>query len=228
MSTERSAPKIFLFRHGETEWSLAGQHTSRTDVPLTQRGEQSAGRVGQRLRGFSFTQVFTSPRLRARRTCELMDLDTEAKIDPKLAEWDYGDYEGHRTDEILREQPGWNLFVDGCPNGESPAEVCARADAIIDGLTPLTGNTALFSHGHIGRMIAARWIGLEAAQAQRLVLNPASMSILGYERDERVLMLWNADARALASSHLPLGDLRPMKQRALERWEGEGGEIPSS
>ena len=204
MSTERKELRIFLFRHGETEWSLAGRHTGRTDLPLTQHGEQEARRVGQRLRGITFSRVFTSPRLRARRTCELMELDAAAEVDADLAEWDYGDYEGRRTDEIHRERPDWNLFRHGCPNGEGPAAVSDRVDHVIGRLRPMEGNVALFSHGHVGRMIGGRWIGLAANQARRLFLSTASVSVLGYDHDEPALRLWNADARVLCDPHLPL------------------------
>lgn len=226
MSTELKPLRIFLFRHGETEWSLAKRHTGRTDLPLTQHGEQKARRLGQRLQGLMFNRVFTSPRLRARRTCELVDLNTAPETEVNLAEWDYGDYEGRRTDEIHVERPGWDLFTDGCPNGESPEEASERVERVIRKLRSLEGNVALFSHGHIGRLIGGRWIGLAATQARRLALSTASVSILGHEQNEPALLLWNADAGALCDPHLPLGDLRPAKQRALERWENEGGEIP--
>src|SRR4051812_22910432 len=145
VNVESTTLRIFLFRHGETEWSLAGRHTGDTDLPLTKRGEQEAFRLGERLRGVAFSHVFTSPRLRARRTCELAGLSARAEIDPNLAEWDYGAYEGRRSDEIHRERPEWNIFSEGAPGGESPAQVAARADAVIGRLALLDGNVALFT-----------------------------------------------------------------------------------
>jgi probable phosphoglycerate mutase len=187
--------RIYLLRHGETEWSLSGQHTGRTDLPLTEQGEQDARKLGERLSAARFNRVFTSPRQRARRTCELVGFAPVAEIEPDLAEWDYGDYEGQRSVDILQRRPDWNLFRDGCPCGESPAQVSERADRFIARLRALEGNVALFSHGHFGRALAARWIGSPVSQAQHLLLSTASISILGYEHnhaDEPVIALWNA------------------------------------
>src|SRR5580693_8786728 len=144
-------PRMILIRHGETEWSLSGQHTGRTDIPLTEQGEQDARKLGERLRGLDFSRVFTSPRVRAQRTCELVGLIPDAEIEPDLAEWDYGDYEGKRSSDISQVRPDWNLFRDGCPNGESPGQISDRADRLIARLRTLEGNVVLFSHGHFGR-----------------------------------------------------------------------------
>ena len=151
---------LYLVRHGETAWSLSGQHTGRTDIPLTEQGEGDARELAERLRGVSFSRVFTSPLKRARRTCELAALNKVAEIEPDLAEWDYGDYEGQRATEIRKVRPDWNVFRDGCPRGESSAQVSKRADRLIARLRTLEGDLAIFSHGHFGRVLAARWIGL--------------------------------------------------------------------
>jgi probable phosphoglycerate mutase len=187
--------RIYLIRHGETEWSLSGQHTGSTDIPLIARGEDAARNLGLRLREIPFARVLTSPRLRARRTCELAGLGPVAEIEPDLAEWDYGDYEGLLSAEILKGRPDWNIYRDGCPNGESPGQISARADRLIVRLRRLVGNVALFSHGHFGRVLAARWIGLPLGEAQRFQLDTASLGILSYERDRvesPVIALWNA------------------------------------
>jgi probable phosphoglycerate mutase len=194
-------PRIYLIRHGETEWSLSGQHTGRTDIPLTAPGEDGARELGQRLRDIQFARVLTSPRQRARRTCELAGLGSAAEIEPDLAEWDYGDYEGQRSANILQARPDWNLFRDGCPRGETPAQISDRADRLIARLRVLEGNVALFSHGHFGRVLAARWIGLPVSEAQRFLLDTASLSILGYEPnhvESPVIALWNAGSGATA------------------------------
>ena len=154
----------YLIRHGETAWSLSGQHTGRTDIPLTEQGEQDARKLGERLHAVRFRRVFTSPLQRARRTCELTGLNEVAEIEPDLAEWDYGDYEGQRPVDIRKGRPDWNLFRDGCPRGESPAQVSERADRLIARLRTLEGNIAIFSHGHFGRVLAARWIGLRVSK----------------------------------------------------------------
>jgi broad specificity phosphatase PhoE len=188
-------PRIYLIRHGQTEWSLSGQHTSRTDIPLTARGEDGARELGHCLRDIRFARVLTSPRQRARRTCELAGLGPASEIELDLVEWDYGDYEGQRSVDILQARPDWNLFRDGCPNGESPAQVSARADRLIVRLRSLGGNVALFSHGHFGRVLAARWIGLPAVEAQHFLLDTTSFGILDYEHNHvelPVIALWNA------------------------------------
>jgi broad specificity phosphatase PhoE len=150
-------PVIHLARHGETAWSLSGQHTSRTDLPLTERGERNARALGQRLRGLEFAKVYTSPLQRAARTCELAGFGTSAEIDPDLVEWDYGQYEGRRTAEIHAERPDWQLFRDGCPGGESPDQIGARADRVVERVRAVNGDVLLFSSGHFLRVLAARW-----------------------------------------------------------------------
>jgi broad specificity phosphatase PhoE len=152
--------KLYVVRHGETEWSLSGQHTGSTDIPLTVRGEEEAKRLAPWLSGIHFSAVLCSPRQRAKRTSELAGLGSLAQVEPDLAEWDYGDYEGLLTSEIAKERPRWNIFADGCPNGELPDQVSARADRLIGRLEAFDGNVALFSHGHFSRVLAARWIGL--------------------------------------------------------------------
>jgi probable phosphoglycerate mutase len=187
-------PTIYLARHGETAWSLSGQHTSITDLPLTERGERNASRLGERLEGLTFAKVLTSPLQRAMRTCALAGFGREAEIDPDLVEWNYGDYEGRLTDEIRAERPGWQLFRDGCPGGESPEQAAARADRVISRLRQLQGDVLLFSSGHFLRVLAARWLGLEPAAARYFLLSTASLGALGYEHNdssEPVIRLWN-------------------------------------
>lgn len=184
-------PEITLVRHGETEWSASGKHTGRSDIPLTAKGEEAARKLGDRLRDKSFAAVWSSPSLRARRTAELAGFIVEVK--PDLAEWDYGAYEGLKTKEILLERPGWSLFRDGCPGGESVADAGARADRIVAALRAAGGNVLVFSSAHFLRTLTARWLGLPAADGALLVLDTASVSVLGYEHDmsEPVLRRWN-------------------------------------
>jgi broad specificity phosphatase PhoE len=186
-------PVIYLARHGETAWSLSGQHTGRTNLPLTERGERNARALGERLRGLCFAQVFTSPLLRAVRTCELAGFGQAAESDPDLVEWDYGQYEGRRTAEIHAERPDWLLFRDGCPGGEAPDQVGARADRVIARLRVVDGDVLLFSSGHFLRVLTARWLGLGAAVGRYFLLGTASLSALGYEhnRAEPAIRLWN-------------------------------------
>src|SRR5258708_18411423 len=154
-------PTVYLARHGETAWSISGQHTGLTDLPLTERGERNACRLGERLRGVTFTKVLTSPLQRATRTCELAGFGKVAEGEPDLVEWNHGDYEARRSAEILAERPDWQLFRDGCPNGEAPCQVGARADRVLEQIRRVQGDVLLFSSGHFLRVLAARWLGLE-------------------------------------------------------------------
>lgn len=186
-------PVTYLARHGETVWSLSGQHTGLTDLPLTERGQHNARRLGQRLRGLTFARVFTSPLQRAAQTCTLAGFGAAAEIDPDLVEWNYGDYEGRRTAEIRAERPDWQLFRDGCPGGESPDQVAARADRVVSRVRAVPGDVMLFSSGHFLRMLAARWLGLEPAAGRYFLLGTASLSALGYEHtlSQPVIRLWD-------------------------------------
>jgi broad specificity phosphatase PhoE len=188
-------PIVYLARHGETEWTLTGQHTGLTDLPLTERGERNAGRLKERLSGLNFAKVFTSPLQRAKRTCELAGFGAVAEIDPDLVEWNYGDYEGRRSAEIHMERPDWQLFRDGCPGGESPSMIGARADRVIRRIRAVEGNVLLFSSGHFLRVFAARWLGLEAGAGRFFLLSTASLSALSYEHNlsQPVIRLWNDD-----------------------------------
>jgi probable phosphoglycerate mutase len=184
---------VYLARHGETAWSLSGQHTGRTDLPLTERGERNARALGERLRGLTVARVFTSPLQRAARTCELAGFGAAAESDPDLVEWDYGQYEGRRTTEIHVERPDWQLFRDGCPGGESPGQIGARADRVVSRVRAVNGDVLVFSSGHFLRVLAARWLGLDAAGGRYLLLSTASLSALGYEHKltEPAIRLWN-------------------------------------
>jgi probable phosphoglycerate mutase len=195
-----SLPRIYFFRHGETAWSLTGQHTGRTDLPLTAHGERMARSLAPLLEHTAFSLVLTSPRRRACQTCELAGLGDGAQIDPDLAEWDYGEYEGRLTVDIRRTRPDWEVWRDGCPDGETPAQVRDRADRLIARLLPLDGNLALFSHGQFGRALAARWIGLPISEGRHFDLDPASLSILAFEAGApgaRVISVWNTGANLL-------------------------------
>ena len=187
-------PIVYIARHGETAWSLTGQHTGKTDLPLTEHGEAVARSLANRLNGLAFTSVFVSPLQRARRTCELAGFGSIAVIDPDLREWDYGQYEGRTTADIRRERPGWQLFRDGCPGGETLDEVAARADRVVGRLRQVQGNSLIFSSGHFIRVLAERWIGLEVSVGARsFMLSTASLSALGYENDlnQPVIRFWN-------------------------------------
>jgi len=190
----KELPIIYLARHGETAWSLTGQHTGMTDLPLTEAGERNARRLGERLQGIIFAGVFTSPLQRAIRTCKLAGFGGDAEIDGDLVEWNYGEYEGRTGVEIRKERPAWQLFRDGCPGGESPSQVAARADRVVNRVRKLQGNVLLFSSGHFIRVLAARWIGIEpTVNARSFMLSTASLSELGYENDlsRPVIRMWN-------------------------------------
>src|SRR5437016_652156 len=186
-------PIAYLARHGETAWSLTGQHTGLTDLPLTEHGEQNARALGERLVGLNFAKVFTSPLQRAARTCELAGFGAVAEVDRDLLEWNYGQYEGRRTAEIHVKRPEWELFRDGCPGGESPDQVGVRADCVLSAVRGLRADMLLFSSGHFLRVLGARWLGLEPAAGRYLLLSTASLSALGYEHDrsQPVIRLWN-------------------------------------
>ena len=186
-------PAIWLARHGETAWSLSGRHTGLTDVPLTERGERNARRLGERLKGLEVAKVFTSPLQRAARTCQLAAFGSRAEVDGDLVEWNYGQYEGRTTIEILAGRPGWELFRDGCPGGESPEDVGARAARVVGRLRDVGGDAIVFSSGHFLRVLAARWLGGEPAAGRFFPLGTASLSALGYEHNlsEPVIRLWN-------------------------------------
>jgi broad specificity phosphatase PhoE len=187
-------PVVYLARHGETAWSLTGQHTGLTDLPLTEQGERTARRLGERLQGITFARVFVSPLQRARRTCELAGFGDVAEIDSDLVEWDYGEYEGIRGVDIRKKRPDWQLFRDGCPGGESPQEVAERADRVVTRIRAVNADVLLFSSGHFIRVLTSRWLGLAPSPNARLfMLSTASVSVLGYEQDRSrpVIRLWN-------------------------------------
>ena len=190
--------QVYLVRHGETAWSLSGQHTGLTDLPLTPRGEENARKLRERLEGITFAKVFRSPLQRAAKTCELAGFGTVAEDDRDLVEWNYGDYEGLRTAEIQARLPDWQLFRDGCPGGESPDQVAARADAVVQRVRAVAGPVLLFSSGHFLRMLGIRWLGLEPDAGRYFVLDPASVSVLGYERviSQPVIQGWNDSRHA--------------------------------
>jgi len=186
-------PIVYLARHGETAWTLSGQHTGLTDLPLTD-GERTARRLGERLKRLTFAKGFTSPLQRARQTCELAGFGPVADIDPDLVEWNYGKYEGRRGAEIRAERPDWNLFRDGCPEGETPVQVSARADRVVIRLRAIPGDVLVFTSGHFMRVLASRWLGLKpTANSRYFMLSTASLSALGYENDfsRPVIRFWN-------------------------------------
>jgi len=187
--------RVYVARHGETEWSRTGQHTGRVDLPLTEHGETEARGLGIRLAALTLAHVFTSPLQRARRTCELAGLGTRAEIVPDLVEWDYGEYEGRRAAEIRAERPDWNLFRDGCPGGETAADVGVRADRVIARVRTLDGDAVLFAHGHFLRVFTARWIGLPPDHARSFLLSTGALGAVGYEHgraEAPAIVLWNS------------------------------------
>ena len=186
-------PIVCLARHGETAWSLSGQHTGLTDLPLTERGERNARQLGGRLKGIEFACVLTSPLQRAAQTCRLAGFGAVAEELSDLVEWDYGAYEGRRTAEIHIERPDWQLFRDGCTGGETPDQVGVRADGVVNRLRTMVGNVLVFSSGHFLRVLAARWLGLDPGSGRLFLLSTASVSVLGYEHNlpEPVIRLWN-------------------------------------
>jgi broad specificity phosphatase PhoE len=189
----QALPSLYLARHGETAWSLSGRHTGRTDLPLTERGERDARGLAERLRGLSFSQVWTSPLQRAARTCELAGFGSTAEVDGDLVEWNYGDYEGRTSAEIHETRPDWQLFRDGCPGGEAPDQVGARANHVVERVRAVRADVLVFSSGHFLRVLAARWLGLEPAAGRFFLLRTASLSALGYEHSlsEPVIRLWD-------------------------------------
>jgi probable phosphoglycerate mutase len=184
--------QVYLARHGETEWSLSGQHTGVTDIPLTENGRNLAKRLAPVLATERFALVLTSPLERARKTCELAGLGAHAEIDRDLMEWNYGEYEGLTPKQIDAQAPGWMIFTDGCPGGESPAQVSARADRLVARVRSVEGDVALFAHGHIFRVFAARWLGLPATAGCHFLLDTATLSILSYYRNLPAIRQWNA------------------------------------
>jgi broad specificity phosphatase PhoE len=186
--------RVVLVRHGETEWTLSRRHTGRTDIPLTETGRQEAKLIGARLADQRPTAVFTSPLSRASETCELAGLGTPATVSDDLREWDYGDYEGRRTADIRAERPGWLLFTDGVPNGESPDDVARRVDRVLAQVRAIDGDVVLFAHGHLLRVLGARWIGAPPAYGAHLLLSTAAICLLGWEREVPVFVHWNSTA----------------------------------
>lgn len=192
MSAHTKRPNLFCVRHGETEWSLSGQHTGMTDIPLTENGRRLAERLGPILAPHKFALVLVSPLRRARETCALAGFDESAMVDPDLVEWNYGDYEGLTPTQIHALHPGWLLFRDGCPGGEMPEQVGARADRVIARALATDGDVALFAHGHVLRTLAARWIELPPQDGMRFLLETGTLCVLGFYRNVRAVRVWNA------------------------------------
>jgi broad specificity phosphatase PhoE len=205
----------YLARHGETAWTISGQHTGMTDLPLTARGEGEALRLGEQLRGLTFAAVLASPLQRAIRTCELAGFGPMAKVEPDLIEWNYGAYEGRTSADIHRERPEWQLFRDGCPGGESPELIGARVDRVIRRVRSIEGNTLLFSSGHVLRVFAARWLGLDPGAGRYFLLGTASLSVVGYEHDrsEPAIRLWNEMPHEGRIGSVPAREHREKAQR---------------
>jgi broad specificity phosphatase PhoE len=215
MAAASQLPRLFLARHGDTEWTDSRRHTGRTDIPLNERGEEHARELREWLRKFSFARVLTSPLQRARKTCELAGYGAVATVDPDLVEWNYGRFEGKKTAEILQESPGWELFRDGCPGGESPADVGARADRVARRVRTNDGNVLLFSSGHFLRVFAARWLGLEPGAGRYFLLGTATLSAVGYEHDrsDPVIRLWDETPRQGRSGSAPVRSQREEARR---------------
>ena len=199
---EHGGQRLVLVRHGETEWARDGRHTGRTDIPLTELGRLQAKVLGDRLRGRSFVGVVTSPLSRASDTCRRAGLADQAETSDDLLEWDYGAYEGRRTEDIRLQVPGWTIWRDGAPGGESAAEVGARADRVIARALAVEGETVLFAHGHYLRVLTARWLGLTPESGQFFALAPATISVLGFEREQRVLIRWNDRCHLILPSYV--------------------------
>jgi broad specificity phosphatase PhoE len=195
--TDSTRCDLYLVRHGETAWSVTGQHTGRTDLPLTSRGEAQARTLQARLNGQGFARVFSSPLKRAARTCELAGFGSVASLDPELVEWDYGDYEGRTLAQIQGERPGWDLFRHGCPRGESVRQITERVDRVLSRVRAIEGPLLFFSSGHVLRVLAARWLETAAELGRGLQLDPASICVLGYDHKgaDRVIRLWNDASR---------------------------------
>jgi len=201
MDERAASEEAFVIRHGETEWSRSGRHTGRTDLPLTENGRCAARRLEPVLSRTDFALVLSSPLQRARETCELASLGDRMEIDADLMEWNYGDYEGLTSDEIHRTAPGWTVFDDGCPGGERPDQVAARVDRVIERIRSTHGRVALFAHGHVLRVLAARWIGLPPGHGRHFLLGTSTLGVLGRYQDAPAVARWNVpagDASALA------------------------------
>jgi len=192
MAGGKSPGEMVLVRHGETEWTLSGQHTGRTDIPLTERGRKQARLLEPLLSTADFALVLSSPLQRARETCELAGLGPRMEIEPDLMEWDYGEYEGRTSKEIKRSAPNWMVFTDGCPGGETPEQVGARVDRLIHRIRPVAGRVALFAHGHLLRVFVARWIGFPPSAGQHFLLDTSTVGVLGYYQGVPAVKRWNA------------------------------------
>lgn len=203
-----STQEPLLVRHGETEWSLSGQHTGRTDIPLTENGRVAAKRLAPLLANRSFSLVLTSPLQRARDTCQLAGLGPQAQMDADLLEWDYGAYEGLTPRQIRAKQPDWMIFTDGCPDGETPSQVGERVDRVIARARAATGNVALFAHGHILRVFVARWLGLAPSAGSHFMLSTATVSVLSSYHDIAAIKHWNAPLMSTGPQVTERGDLR--------------------
>jgi len=204
IAVSATLPIVYMARHGETAWTITGQHTGRRNLPLTKLGERNARQLGERLKGLTFAKVFTSPLQRAARTCELAGFEAAAEVDSDLVEWDYGEYDGLTTAEIRAKHPDWQLFRDGCPGGESPKMAADRADRVVRRLRAVQGDVLLFSSGHFIRVLAARWIGIEPrVDARSFMLSTASLSALGYEQDlsRPVIRFWNDTHHVMPNGH---------------------------